>query len=81
MSTCSGCGGMRVYGGSGDIRCMNCGKVRFKTEYRTCGSCRSFKKKIGVDTCAERGITVHPDMKITFNLEKGSCWTNRDGGN
>lgn len=54
--------------------CKSCGLKVWDVDHRECKDCQHFFRSIGYTGCRKHLMAVLPDMHVTFNIEKGSCF-------
>lgn len=60
-------------------RCVDCGKLIYTTEKRTCSQCKCFKLLTGgipsnLPICRKKLMTVLSDMHVYYRIEEGTCF-------
>lgn len=55
--------------------CM--GDDKFIVEQNTCGLCRHIKCDSLGHYCSKLWMAVIPDMHVTYNIQKGTCFESR----
>ena len=59
--------------------CLDCGAKAMEIEKNACGSCKNFhKSQIGFSYCTKLSMAVAEDLFITYKIQKGSCWEQKD---
>jgi hypothetical protein len=57
--------------------CVSCGRKVYDVETRPCSGCQHYRKAVLGSICVRHLMTVVPDMLVTFEIEKGSCWESK----
>lgn len=55
--------------------CTECGIKVFDVDDRECKDCVHFFGSHCYHGCGKHLMAVVPDMHVTFEIEKGTCWT------
>lgn len=55
--------------------CLACGEKVLEVETRVCRDCYYFKEIVGGSVCKRHLMGVTPGLHVTFQIEKGTCWT------
>lgn len=55
--------------------CLECGEKVYDVDERECKDCEFSSKLIGGWICKKHLMVVTPDMRVTFKISQGSCWT------
>ncbi len=58
--------------------CSACGEKVFGVETRKCGDCAHYLKLIDGSICKRCSMVVTQDMRVTFKIVNGSCWTSKE---
>lgn len=54
--------------------CIECGEKIFDDESRECKDCIHFSDASGRGICKKHLMAVAPDMKVTYEIKRGTCW-------
>ena len=59
--------------------CLDCGEKVMEVEKNPCGSCKNFRRPLmSFGYCTKLSMAVTEDLCITYKIQKGSCWEQKD---
>ncbi len=55
--------------------CSACGAKVYEVESRKCNGCNRSVKVVGGWICNRHMMAISPDMRVTYKISEGTCWT------